>query len=138
MGRANVRSFVRFICSFVHLFFHSSLFRSFVSVDRLFCSPCRSFISFVHVVCLFMRFVRFVCSLSLHSFILFTFQFRGRFLFSSFLSELFILSLEHLSLPSSSDSEFSTSERQSEESFATCKVYLRNYTSLNCFANPSK
>lgn len=136
MGRANVRSFVRFICSFVHLFLHSSLFRSFVSVDRLFCSLCRPFISFVHVVCLFMRFVRFVCSLSLHSFIPFTF--RGRFLFSSFLPELFILSLEHLSLSSSSDSEFSTSERQSEESFATCKVYLRNYTSLNCFANPSK
>lgn len=43
------RSFVRFICSFVHLFFHSSLFRSFVSVDRLFCSLCRSFISFIHV-----------------------------------------------------------------------------------------
>lgn len=137
--RSFIRSFHLFVRSFVHLIFHSSLFRSFVSVDRLFCSLCRSFISFVHVVCLFMRLVRFVCSLSLHSFILFTFQsFRGRFLFSPFLSELFILSLEHLSLSSSSDSEFSTSERQSEESFATCKVYLRNYTSLNCFANPSK
>lgn len=72
--RSFIRSFHLFVRSFVHLFFHSSLFRSFVSVDRLFCSLCRSFISSVHVVCLFMRFVRLVCSLSLHSFILFTFQ----------------------------------------------------------------
>lgn len=133
--RSFIRSFHLFVRSFVHLFFHSSLFRSFVSVDRSFCSlrvvrSCRLFVHAFRPSRLF----------ALASFIYsFTFQsFRGRFLFSPFLSELFILSLEHLSLSSSSDSEFSTSERQSEESFATCKVYLRNYTSLNCFANPSK
>lgn len=96
-----IRSFHLFVRSFVHLFFHSSLFRSsvsfffylfrpFVSVDRLFCSLCRSFISFVHVVCLFMRFVRFVCSLSLHSFILLR---SGRFAVDFYFLPLFPNSL---------------------------------------------
>lgn len=116
--RSFIRSFHLFVRSFVRSFIFLYFVRSYRSIVYFVRYVVRSFRS-VHVVCLFMRFVRFVCSLSLHSFIPFTFQsFRGRFfLFSSFLPELFILSLEHLSLSSSSssDSEFSTSERQSEE-----------------------
>lgn len=139
------RSFIRSFHLFVRSFIYSFILLYFVRSFRFFICFVRSYRSIVHFVHNVVRSCRlFVHAFRFRLFALasfaysFTFQsFRGRFLFSSLLSELFILSLEHLSL-SSSDSEFSTSERQSEESFATCKVYLRNYTSLNCFANPSK
>lgn len=134
------RSFIRSFHLFVRSFILSFFFISFVRIGRsfiLFTIVVRSFRSFMSFVCSCVSFVSFVRSRFIHLFFLRSSRFAVDFYFLPFFPNS-ILSLEHLSLSSSSYSEFSTSERQSEESFATCKVYLRNYTSLNCFANPSK
>lgn len=92
------RSFIRSFHLFVRSFILSFFFISFVRIGRSFILFTMSFVHFVRSCRLFVHASRSFRLFALASFIYsFTFQsFRGRFLFSSFLSELFILSLENI------------------------------------------
>lgn len=104
--RSFIRSFHLFVRSFIYSFillyfvrsfrFFFICFVSFVSVDRSFCSLCRSFMSYLFVHAF--RSFRFVRSRFIHLFFYVPVASRSIFIFFPFFPELFILSLEHLSV----------------------------------------